>query len=131
MITFTSPFTKGATSFQAEITIILLIFIVLFQACYDIMSFDSSAHFFYFLLRCLQKKKKKNQTVKIKHLKSKITFNKRSLYPMTNTKTNTHFLTKLLQPHQKFHVFFTVHIHPRAIHYILILHLLEHESQIW
>ena len=75
------------------------------------MSIDNSAHFFYFLLCCLQKKSK-NQTVKIKYLKSKITFNKRSLYPMTKTKTNTHFLTKLLHQHQKFHVFYTVHIHP-------------------
>ena len=46
---------------------------------------------------------------------------------MTKKKTNTHFLTKLLHPHQKFHVFYTVHIHPQAIHYVLILHPLENE----
>ena len=129
MLKFTSPFTIGETSFQAEITIILLIFIALVQVFYDIMSIDNSAHFFYFLLRCLQKKSR-NQTVKIKLLKSKITFNKRSLYPTTKTKTKTYFLTKLPHPHQKFLVFFTVHIHPRAINYVLILHPLENKSHI-
>ena len=80
------------------------------------MSINNSVYFFYFLLCYLQKKISKNQAVKIKHLNLKITFNKRSSYPMTKMKTNTHFLTKLLHPHQKFHVFFTVHIHPQTMH---------------